>query len=187
LRPAQGMLKPQPQLIRWPWSARRTQSPHADSAASQQLVVSAPKVLDERMPGDDDPGARFLREPSYRSQARLQPAVIRLDRHCCICRSLTPASSTRGPERHRRCPGLIALSTSDNRPDGNRLHFALRRWHLRARCNSAAQTPASTAVPECPLSPGWRRHGPELGPGPRGAALLWGPSPAGPSSSALAL
>jgi hypothetical protein len=73
------MLKPQPQLIRWPWSARRTQPPHADSAASQQLVVAAPKVLDEPMPGDDDPGARFLLAPSHRSQARLQPAVIRLD------------------------------------------------------------------------------------------------------------
>src|SRR5512133_3715156 len=58
--------------------------------------------------------------------------------HCCICRSLTPASSTRAPERHWRCPGLIALSTSDSRPDGNQLHFAIRRWHLRARCNSAA-------------------------------------------------
>jgi hypothetical protein len=57
--------------------------------------------------------------------------------HCCIWRPLTPASSTRGPERHRRCPGLIALSISDSRPDGNRLHFAIRRWHLRARCNSA--------------------------------------------------
>jgi hypothetical protein len=34
-------------------------------------------------------------------------------------------------------PGLIALSTSDNRPDGNRPHFALGRWDLRARCNSA--------------------------------------------------
>jgi hypothetical protein len=44
-----------------------------------QLVVSAPKVLDEPMPGDDDSGATVLLEPSHRSQARLQPAVIRLD------------------------------------------------------------------------------------------------------------
>jgi hypothetical protein len=44
-----------------------------------QLVVSAPKVLDEPMPGDDDPGATVLLESSHRSQARLQPAVIRLD------------------------------------------------------------------------------------------------------------
>jgi hypothetical protein len=41
--------------------------------------VSAPNVLDERMPGDDDPGATFLLKPSHRSQTRLQPAVIRLD------------------------------------------------------------------------------------------------------------
>jgi hypothetical protein len=40
LRLTQGMLKTQPQLIRWPWSARRTQSPHADSAASQRPVRS---------------------------------------------------------------------------------------------------------------------------------------------------
>jgi len=40
LRPTQGMLKTQPQLIRWPWSARRTQSPHADSAASQRPARS---------------------------------------------------------------------------------------------------------------------------------------------------
>jgi hypothetical protein len=46
------------QLISWPWSARRTQSPHADPAASRgQLSVSAPHVLDERIPGDDDHGA----------------------------------------------------------------------------------------------------------------------------------
>jgi hypothetical protein len=32
-----------------------------------------------RAPGDDDPGATFLLKPSHRSQARLQPAVIRLD------------------------------------------------------------------------------------------------------------
>jgi hypothetical protein len=40
LRPTQGMLKTQPQLIRWPWSARRTQSPHADSPASQRPARS---------------------------------------------------------------------------------------------------------------------------------------------------
>jgi hypothetical protein len=34
---------------------------------------------------------------------------------------------------------LIALSTSDSRPDRNRLHFAIRLWHLRARCNSAIE------------------------------------------------
>ena len=34
-------------------------------------------------------------------------------------------------------PGLIGLSTSDGRPDGKRLHVAIRRRHLRARCNRA--------------------------------------------------
>jgi hypothetical protein len=34
-------------------------------------------------------------------------------------------------------PGLIVLSTSASRLDGKRLHFATRRRHLRARCNSA--------------------------------------------------
>jgi hypothetical protein len=45
-----------------------------------QLVVSASNVLDERVPHDDDPGATVLLEPSHRSQACLQPSVIRLDR-----------------------------------------------------------------------------------------------------------
>jgi hypothetical protein len=39
--------------------------------------------------------------------------------HCCIWRPLKPASSTRVPERHRRCPRLTALSTSGSRLDGS--------------------------------------------------------------------
>jgi hypothetical protein len=31
------------------------------------------------------------------------------DGHCCIWRSLKPASSTRAPKRHRVMPGLIAF------------------------------------------------------------------------------
>ena len=37
-------------------------------------------------------------------------------------------------------PGLIALSTSDSRLTGKRLHSATRRRHLRTRCNSAPLT-----------------------------------------------
>jgi hypothetical protein len=44
-----------------------------------QLVGSSPEVLDQGMPDDDHPGAGVLLEPSHRPQARLQPAVIRLD------------------------------------------------------------------------------------------------------------
>ena len=59
--------------------------------------------------------------------------------HCCIWRPLKPASSTRVPERHRRWQRLTALSTSDTRTDGKRLHFATRQPHHRARCNSAIE------------------------------------------------
>jgi hypothetical protein len=44
-----------------------------------QLVVSAAKVLDERMPHDDGPGATVLLEPSHRSQPRFQPTMVALD------------------------------------------------------------------------------------------------------------
>jgi hypothetical protein len=43
---------------------------------------------------------------------------------------------------------------------------------------SLGKQPARQRVVFCP---GCRRHGPELCPGPRGAALLWDLSPAGPS------
>jgi hypothetical protein len=46
---------------------------------SGQLVMSAPNVLDEGMPGDHDPGAAVLLEPPHRPKPRLQPAVVRLD------------------------------------------------------------------------------------------------------------
>ena len=45
-----------------------------------QFVVTPPKVLDERVPRDDHPGAAVLLEPSHRSQPRLQAAVVGLDR-----------------------------------------------------------------------------------------------------------
>jgi hypothetical protein len=36
---------------------------------------------------------------------------------------------------------IDCFSTSDSRLDGKRLHFATRRRHLRARCNSAERLP----------------------------------------------
>src|SRR4029450_8337601 len=44
-----------------------------------QLVVTSPKVLDERMPRHDHPGAVVLLESSHWSQPRLQAAVVSLD------------------------------------------------------------------------------------------------------------
>jgi hypothetical protein len=34
--------------------------------------MAAPKILDERMPGDHNPSVAALREPTHRSQPRLQ-------------------------------------------------------------------------------------------------------------------
>jgi hypothetical protein len=45
----------------------------------RQFVVSAPKVLDEGVSGDDHPGAAVLFEATHWSQPRLVAAVIRLD------------------------------------------------------------------------------------------------------------
>jgi hypothetical protein len=45
---------------------------------NRQLVVSAAKVLHQRMLGDDHPGAVVLLEPTHRAQ-RLRPAVVALD------------------------------------------------------------------------------------------------------------
>ena len=46
---------------------------------NRQLVVAAPEILDEAMPGDDHPGAAVLLEATHRSQPRLQPTMVRLD------------------------------------------------------------------------------------------------------------
>ena len=56
-------------------------APHAPIGGllDRQFVVSAPKVLDEGVPGDDHPGAVVLLEPTHRPQPRLQPAVVALD------------------------------------------------------------------------------------------------------------
>jgi hypothetical protein len=47
---------------------------------------------------------------------RRRSVIVRMtpagEGHCCIWRSLASASSTRVPERHLQCPGLVALSTS---------------------------------------------------------------------------
>jgi transposase len=42
-------------------------------------VGSLTNVLDEGVPGDDDPGAAVLLEPTHRSQPRLQATVVSLD------------------------------------------------------------------------------------------------------------
>jgi hypothetical protein len=66
--------------IRSPRPARRTRPTVAGGGLlDRQLVVSAPNVLHEGVPGDDDPGTAVLLEAPHRSQPRLQPAVISLD------------------------------------------------------------------------------------------------------------
>jgi hypothetical protein len=71
--------------------ARRTESDHQSEFVERdgqpphrwflngQFVVTSPKVLDERMPRDDHPGAVVLLESSHWSQPRLQAAVVGLD------------------------------------------------------------------------------------------------------------
>ena len=63
-------------------------------------------------------------------------------------------------------PGLIALSTSDSCLDGKQLHFAIRRRHLRARCNSAHirlihRPSIPDGVSTWPGSLGQQRHEPQ--------------------------
>jgi hypothetical protein len=68
-----GRLKPRPppgsdhqgQLV------ERDSQPPVRQRFSGQLVMSAPNVLHQRMPNDDDPGATVLFEPSHRSQPGL--------------------------------------------------------------------------------------------------------------------
>jgi hypothetical protein len=59
LRPTQGMLKTQPRLGSDGHGQLVERNRHTPirRLLNGQLVVSAPNVLDERMPGDDDSGA----------------------------------------------------------------------------------------------------------------------------------
>src|SRR4029453_15348822 len=45
----------------------------------RQFVMRSTEVLDKRVPGDDDPGTAVPLEPTYRSQSRLETAMIGLD------------------------------------------------------------------------------------------------------------
>jgi hypothetical protein len=54
------------------------------------------------------------------------------------------------------------------------------------QCQPAVTARRPSAAAVGPALPGCTRCGPELHPGPRGAASLWGLFPAGPSSSTLA-
>jgi hypothetical protein len=78
---AQGKLKsPRPLgSDRQDQFVERDHQPPIGGLLDRQFVVSAPKVLDEGVPGDDHSGAAVLLEPSHWSQTRLQPSVIRLD------------------------------------------------------------------------------------------------------------
>jgi hypothetical protein len=62
LRPTQGMLKTQPRLGSDGHGQLVERNRHTPirRLLNGQLVVSAPNVLDERMPGDDDSGATVL-------------------------------------------------------------------------------------------------------------------------------
>jgi hypothetical protein len=96
-----------------------------------------------RPPGRLPPGRDRRRRPRRRPARRAAVAVSEDRRHCCIWRSLPSTSSTRALNAPRRCSGLIALSTSYSRPDGKRLHFAIPRRRLRARCKSAPRRVAA--------------------------------------------
>ena len=156
--PSCGRLKPQSHSVsdRLGKLVKRDRQPPGRGLLDRQLVVPSTNVLDEGMARDDHPGAADSLEASHRPQPGLEASVIGLDvvvgkslsaRHCCICRSLTPASSTRGPERHRRCPGLIALSTSDSRLDGKRVHVAIRRRTFGPDATVPSATAFRTGVP----------------------------------------
>src|SRR5574341_1330633 len=57
----------------------RDHQPSAYRFLDRELVVSAPQILDERMP-TDDPCAAVPLEPAHRAKPCLQPAVITLAR-----------------------------------------------------------------------------------------------------------
>jgi hypothetical protein len=66
--------------VRSPRQARRTRPPSAGRRRlDRELVVASSQILHEAMPGDHDPGAAVLLEPTPRTQPRLQPAVVTLD------------------------------------------------------------------------------------------------------------
>src|SRR6266511_1406563 len=48
--------------------------PHVDG----EIVEAPPEVLDEGMPGDDDPGGSVTLQPSHRSKSGLEPSVVGL-------------------------------------------------------------------------------------------------------------
>jgi hypothetical protein len=50
--------------------------PLVDRLLDGQLVVPSAKVLDERVPGDDDLGAAVLLEPAHRSHPPLETTVV---------------------------------------------------------------------------------------------------------------
>jgi hypothetical protein len=57
----------------------RNSQPPARWLLYRQLVVTASKVLHQRMPGDNHPGTAVLLETAHWSQSSLQPAVVALD------------------------------------------------------------------------------------------------------------
>jgi hypothetical protein len=66
--------------IRSPRPVRGTRRPAAGSLVPRRpFVVTAVKVLDERVPSDHDASVAVLLEAAHRSQPRLQPAVVALD------------------------------------------------------------------------------------------------------------
>jgi hypothetical protein len=54
--------------------------PPACRRPNRQFVVTAADILDQGVPGDDDPGAAVVLEPAHRPQPRFQPAMIGLER-----------------------------------------------------------------------------------------------------------
>jgi hypothetical protein len=78
-----------------------------------QLVVSPPKVLRQRMPGDDDSGATVLLEPTHRPQARLQPSMVGLNPVVGVLLGAMPGCWHQVLE-HDRAARSVTTSTGSN-------------------------------------------------------------------------
>src|SRR5215216_5785269 len=84
---------------------------------NRELVVAAPKVLHQGMPGQHDRGTAVLFEPAHRPEPRLQPPVVAFDAVVGVLVGPMPRRRQQVIEhwRIRRCPVGYDLDRRDPR------------------------------------------------------------------------
>src|SRR6266516_2818585 len=96
-----------------------------------QLVVPSAKVLDERMPSEDHPGAAVLLEPTHRPQSRLETTMIGFDPVVGVPIGAMPRARQQFLQHHR-------IGRREVGRDLARRRLAVRRARWKNRCAEVA-------------------------------------------------